>query len=106
MAPGRGDGYALFPMNTSFTLERLAGNGPATGGLPRCLFVEGGFNAAQCPRVQFAPEVLVLAAIDSSEDVALVQAPRNSGAGIAWSAAPRVLSCARRVLRVPAGFAA
>ncbi|KQP23245.1 glycosyltransferase family 2 protein [Pseudorhodoferax sp. Leaf267] len=42
----------------------------------------------------------------SSEDVALVQALQQAGARIAWSAAPRVVTSARRVARAPAGFAA
>ena len=42
----------------------------------------------------------------SSEDVALVDALRNSGASIAWSAAPRVVTSARRVFRAPGGFGA
>lgn len=40
----------------------------------------------------------------SSEDVALVDALRDSGASIAWSAAPRVLTSARRGYRAPGGF--
>ncbi|MEJ8859420.1 glycosyltransferase [Variovorax robiniae] len=42
----------------------------------------------------------------SSEDVALVEALQAAGATIAWSAAPRVITSARRVARAPAGFAA
>lgn len=42
----------------------------------------------------------------SSEDVALVHALRDSGARIAWSAAPRVVTSARRAFRAPAGFGA
>jgi glycosyltransferase involved in cell wall biosynthesis len=45
-------------------------------------------------------------ALASSEDVALVEALRASGASIAWSAAPRVVTSARRVFRAPAGFGA
>jgi hypothetical protein len=37
---------------------------------------------------------------------ALVQALQDSGASIAWSAAPRVLTNARRAFRAPAGFGA
>lgn len=42
----------------------------------------------------------------SSEDVALVEALRTSGASIAWSAAPRVMTSARRNFRAPGGFGA
>jgi glycosyltransferase involved in cell wall biosynthesis len=42
----------------------------------------------------------------SSEDVALVNALRESGASIAWSALPRVVTSARRTYRAPAGFGA
>lgn len=42
----------------------------------------------------------------SSEDVALVEALQQAGARIAWSAAPRVHTSARRLARAPAGFAA
>lgn len=42
----------------------------------------------------------------SSEDVALVESLEKSGASVAWSAAPRVLTSARSVARAPAGFAA
>ncbi|MEO8855634.1 MAG: glycosyltransferase family A protein [Burkholderiaceae bacterium] len=44
--------------------------------------------------------------LDSSEDVALVRALERSGASIAWSAAPRVLTSARRAARAPRGFGA
>lgn len=44
--------------------------------------------------------------LESSEDVALVQALQDSGASIAWSAAPRVLTSARRHFRAPGGFGA
>ena len=40
----------------------------------------------------------------SSEDVALVEALRGRGASIAWSAAPRVITSARRHYRAPGGF--
>ncbi|WP_300650136.1 glycosyltransferase [Hydrogenophaga sp.] len=40
----------------------------------------------------------------SSEDVALVRALQAVGARIAWSAAPRVVTSARRVFRAPGGF--
>ena len=40
----------------------------------------------------------------SSEDVALVAALRDQGATIAWSAAPRVVTSARRRFRAPGGF--
>ena len=40
----------------------------------------------------------------SSEDVALVEALRSSGSSIAWSAAPRVVTSARRHYRAPGGF--
>ncbi len=43
-------------------------------------------------------------ALRSSEDVALVQALSDSGASIAWSAAPRVVTSARRHYRAPGGF--
>jgi len=39
-----------------------------------------------------------------SEDVALVEALRRRGASIAWSAAPRVVTSARRRYRAPGGF--
>jgi glycosyltransferase involved in cell wall biosynthesis len=42
----------------------------------------------------------------SSEDVALVRALEDHGAAIAWSAAPRVFTSARRIFRAPAGFGA
>ena len=42
----------------------------------------------------------------SSEDVALVEALRSSGASIAWSAAPRVVTSSRKTFRAPAGFGA
>jgi glycosyltransferase involved in cell wall biosynthesis len=42
----------------------------------------------------------------SSEDVALVDALQRSGAKIAWSAAPRVFTSARRCFRAPSGFGA
>ena len=44
--------------------------------------------------------------LQSSEDVALVQALQDSGACIAWSAAPRVSTSARRNYRAPDGFGA
>jgi glycosyltransferase involved in cell wall biosynthesis len=40
----------------------------------------------------------------SSEDVALVQALETHGSTIAWSAAPRVITSARRQWRAPGGF--
>lgn len=43
-------------------------------------------------------------ALRSSEDVALVQDLSDSGASIAWSAAPRVVTSARRHYRAPGGF--
>lgn len=42
--------------------------------------------------------------IQSSEDVALVRALQAIGSTIAWSAAPRVFTSARRVYRAPGGF--
>jgi glycosyltransferase involved in cell wall biosynthesis len=42
----------------------------------------------------------------SSEDVALVESLCTTGASIAWSAAPRVVTSARRAFRAPAGFGA
>ncbi len=42
----------------------------------------------------------------SSEDVALVRALQAVGARIAWSAAPRVVTSARRAFRAPGGFGA
>ena len=45
-------------------------------------------------------------ALDSSEDVALVEALEANGASIAWSAAPRVFTSARRAFRAPSGFGA
>ena len=44
--------------------------------------------------------------LQSSEDVALVKALQDSGARIAWSAAPRVSTSARRNFRAPGGFGA
>lgn len=43
-------------------------------------------------------------ALQSNEDVALVNALQASGARIAWSAAPRVFTSARRTFRAPGGF--
>ncbi len=40
-----------------------------------------------------------------SEDVALIEALQTSGARIAWSARPRVITSARRVARAQGGFA-
>lgn len=45
-------------------------------------------------------------ALASSEDVALVRALDASGASIAWSAAPRVVTSARKAFRAPGGFGA
>lgn len=45
-------------------------------------------------------------ALASSEDVALVQALERDGASIAWSAAPRVSTSARKKFRAPDGFGA
>lgn len=45
-------------------------------------------------------------ALASSEDVALVESLKASGATIAWSAAPRVYVGARRVFRAPDGIGA
>lgn len=45
-------------------------------------------------------------ALVSSEDVALVRALEESGARIAWSAAPRVATSARKQFRAPDGFGA
>lgn len=44
--------------------------------------------------------------LTSSEDVAIVAALRASGASIAWSAAPRVYTSARRAFKAPGGFGA
>lgn len=44
--------------------------------------------------------------LESSEDVALVEALQAGGSAIAWSAAPRVFTSARRVFRAPGGFGA
>ncbi len=46
------------------------------------------------------------APLRSSEDVALVQALIAQGARIAWTAAPRVVTSARREFRAPDGFGA
>jgi len=46
------------------------------------------------------------APLQSSEDVALVNALIASGAKVAWSAAPRVVTSARRNFRAPDGFGA
>jgi hypothetical protein len=53
--------------------------------------------AAYCAAGGFMP-------LTSSEDVALVAALRRDGASIAWSAAPRVVTSARRDFRAPRGF--
>lgn len=45
-------------------------------------------------------------ALASSEDVALVEALRASGARIVWSARPRVETSARQTYRAPLGFGA
>jgi len=45
-------------------------------------------------------------ALATSEDVALVKALERSGAHIAWSAAPRVVTSSRRSYRAPGGFGA
>lgn len=42
--------------------------------------------------------------LPSSEDVALVEALQVHGSSIAWSAAPRVVTSARREWRAPGGF--
>ncbi len=42
----------------------------------------------------------------SSEDVAFVKALQAVGARIAWSAAPRVMTSARKMFRAPGGFGA
>ncbi len=44
--------------------------------------------------------------LQSSEDVALVDALVAKGASIAWSAAPRVFTSSRRLFRAPGGFGA
>lgn len=44
--------------------------------------------------------------LQSSEDVALVEALMANGASIAWSAAPRVFTSSRRLFRAPDGFGA
>jgi glycosyltransferase involved in cell wall biosynthesis len=46
------------------------------------------------------------APLRSSEDVALVEALVAQGARIAWTAAPRVVTSARREFRAPGGFGA
>lgn len=46
------------------------------------------------------------APLQTSEDVALVNALIASGAHVAWSAAPRVVTSARRNFRAPHGFGA
>jgi glycosyltransferase involved in cell wall biosynthesis len=45
-------------------------------------------------------------ALDCHEDVALVRALEDAGTSIAWSAAPRVYTSARRSFRAPQGFGA
>ncbi len=42
----------------------------------------------------------------TSEDVALVEALREGGINISWSAAPRVFTSARKAFRAPGGFGA
>lgn len=44
--------------------------------------------------------------LESSEDVALVNALRHYGASISWTAAPRVVTSSRRNYRAPLGFGA
>jgi hypothetical protein len=44
--------------------------------------------------------------LESSEDVALVEALRTSGAKIAWSRAPRVVTSVRPNYKAPSGFGA
>ena len=44
--------------------------------------------------------------LSCNEDVALVEALQASGASIAWSAAPRVVTSARQDFRAPGGFGA
>ena len=44
--------------------------------------------------------------LETSEDVALVEALQAQGSSIAWSAAPRVVTSARRTFRAPLGFGA
>jgi glycosyltransferase involved in cell wall biosynthesis len=44
--------------------------------------------------------------LQTGEDVALVEALRSSGASIAWSNAPRVVTSARSDFRAPGGFGA
>ena len=44
--------------------------------------------------------------LKSSEDVDLVRSLHNSGASISWTAAPRVVTSARRNFRAPGGFGA
>ena len=44
--------------------------------------------------------------LESSEDVALVEALESNGLNIAWSAAPRVFTSSRRQFRAPGGFGA
>ena len=46
------------------------------------------------------------AGLETSEDVALVQALRISGANIAWSNAPRVVTSVRQDFKAPLGFGA
>ena len=55
--------------------------------------------AAYCRAGGFKP-------LTSSEDVALVEALRNTGARISWSARPRVETSARKTFRAPLGFGA
>lgn len=45
-------------------------------------------------------------ALECKEDVALVKALQAVGARIAWSAAPRVVTSARKMFRAPGGFGA
>ena len=44
--------------------------------------------------------------LETSEDVALVEALQAQGTSVSWSAAPRVSTSARRVFRAPSGFGA
>ncbi len=63
-----------------------------------------GANLGVCARAYEA--VGGFAPLVSSEDVALVEALEMAGARVCWSAAPRVVTSARRHARAPAGFAA
>lgn len=65
--------------------------------------IHGGNLGVSASAFQIAGGFLNLA---TGEDVALVEALKDSGAKIAWSRAPRVVTSARQDYRAPGGFGA